>query len=432
MKCPKCNREMNNDAVFCISCGQRLVSDLPQTAKKEKNRTPLILFLGLFAIALIIGTACLLLLNPFEQNDTASYTVSTSPVSDIPQATEETHETQPPQEAPRVPVVPEGSRPLGTPKTDAVGLPTPDMEPERLQAVMKLYEAFLDENKAAQKYGLINFIGDDLPELILQEAQEDGTSCFRFYYISGESLMQLTTDKISAISDVQILSNKGSLMIMYSQEYINHIAVDQSMDTEVSFIKTSEIPDYTDSTLLVPAADRGLLELYFLGVDKKFSGNGWIRSDGTDYYYQSGKPLQHHWIEEDEFLYYLGDQACITEVASVPMISDVMNEYFASYQVAFNEKDTAYLKYATEANMAEVSKRLQEKENLYLTISDLTCEVLILYGKHKDGSVEADVRLEYVQHGEWEGAETVSTTKDYQIDLVWVDGLWYVDHIGNR
>lgn len=430
MKCPNCGREMNDDAVFCISCGQRLAGNLPQTGLK-KDRTALIIGLGMFAIILIIGVACLLLLNPFGNKTSAdpyAYLAS-EPNVVLPQGTEEPGVTPPGIKTPELPA---DARPVKIPEGDHVGLPVPDAQPEVLQAAAELYWKFLGENEAAQEYGLIDFLGDELPELIVQERMEDDDSCYKIYYISGDNVRQISTAEITATSDAQLLSTDGTLMVVYSKEYVNYVTVDHDLNASVKFVRTDRIPVYTDSTLQVSASDRSLLDLYLLGVRGSFDGEGWIRMDGTDYYYKYGKPYVNRWIEEEGFLYYLGKNGHITQVASQSMLSDVLDAYFVSYQAAVNEKDVSKLLYATDRNRDEVAKTLTWEENKDLTISDLTCESTLHEGKDSDGSVTVDVHLKYSQTRDGKNAEETLETKDYRVTLIWTEAQWYVDHIGSR
>lgn len=430
MKCPNCGREMNDGAVFCISCGQRLAGNPPQTAQK-KDRTPLIIGLGVLAIALIIGVACVLLLNPFGSKTSADPYVHLNAESDavLPQGTEEPDATQP---GIKVPELPADARPVKIPEGDHVGLPVPDAKPEVLQAAAEQYWKFLSENESAQEYGLIDFFGDELPEMIVQERMEDGSSCFSIYFISGDEVRQISTTEVSATSDAKLLSVDGNLMVVYGEGYINCVSVDKNLNASVNLIKTEQIPAYTDSVLPLSASDRSLLDVYLLGTRGKFSGEGWIRMNGTDYYYRYGKPCVNQWVEENEFMYYLGNRGFITQVASQAMLSDVMNAYFTSYQAAFNEKDASGLEYATDRNREEEQKRFQAEENKHLTMADLTCEATLHEGNDSDGRMDVIVHLEYNRLGDWDNAEATHVKKDYRIEMIWNDGQWYVDHIGNR
>lgn len=430
MKCPNCGQEMNDNAVFCISCGQRLTG-IPQQVPQKKDRTPLIIGLGVLAIILIIGVACVLLLNPFDSKDsTDPYAyLSAEPDTNLPQSTEAPAAAPPSVKTPELPA---NARPINIPEGDHVGLPVPDVGPEVLQAVAEQYWKFLGENGAAQEYALIDFLGDELPELIVRERMEDGDSCYSIYYFSGDDLRQIVTAEVTATSDARLLSIDGTLMVAYGEGFVNCVIVDKNLKASVKLIKTDQLPVYTDSALQLPVSDRSLLDLHLLGKRGKFSGEGWIRINGTDYYYKYGKPCVNQWIEEEDCLYYLGSRGCITQVASQSMLSDVMNAYFASYQAAFNKKDASLLIYATDKNREEEQKRFQTEENKYLTISDLTCETTLHKGKDSNGTMMVDVHLEYTQTGEWENAEKTSGIKDYRITLTWIDGMWHVDHIGNR
>lgn len=427
MKCPNCGQEMRDDSKFCITCGQRLFGD----AQKNRNKTPLIIGLGIFAILLIIGVACMLLWDPFGRNDCSDIPVTSEKemTENVPRTTEPIQPSLPKR---KLPNLPENSRAIGVHESDKPGLPMPDVEHEVLQAAAELYWTFLGKNEKAQAYGLIDFLGDDIPELIVQESSEEGDSCFSIYYISNDQIHQLKTDTISATSDVQLLSRNGTLMVCYAKGYINWVAVDKSLRTNVKLIKTEEVPKYADSSMLVSVSDKGLLNLSLLGNCDKFSETGWIRADGTDYYYKNGKPLTNQWLEENGILYYLGDQACITKIADQTMISAVIDVYFDSYQTAFNEKNADLLEYATENNREEEGKRFATEENRSLTLSDMRWETTLRKGNDINGSIFADVHLEYIQCGEWKNAEDTATIKEYSVMLVWDDGQWLVEHIGNR
>lgn len=438
MFCPNCGRELNDDAVFCISCGMRLsgisVEEAPgsEPEQREKNKAPLIIGLGALAIILIIGVTCILLLDPFGSGKAAKAPDPFAHLDDVSSGGGTPQNPEVPDETVPEIAIPEGARAIVVPEQDGVGLPVPAVPSEMLKSAAELYRKFLSENASAVAYGLLDLTDTDIPELIVQEREEDGTCSYCIYHISGEEVVLIPADRIAAGGDERLLANDGRLIVLYSSGYTNTVEISSKLDVSIQFVKVDEVPEYTDSSMLIPAADKSLLSLHLLGKRDGFSGTGWIRYNGTDYYYKSGKPLTRSWVEEGDMLYYLGDCAYITEIANQELLSEVMDVYFESYQKAFNEKDASYLKYSTEANKKALDKKLRADENKFLTISDLTCQTTIHKPEDKTGKISVDVHLEYNQCGEWADAKEEQMQKDYRISLVWEDGQWYVNHMGNR
>ena len=441
MICPHCGTQMNDDAVFCISCGIR-VAGVPaepvmvsEPEKKEKNRAPLIIGSGVLAIMLIVGAVCLLLLNPF-----GSKKVSDTPLPTVPQ--EESSpgntpsETAPdetiPDETIPIKIDQDGARIIGQAPANRVGVPVPEVAEEVLETAAEQFWNFLKENQNAEAYALLDIVGDDLQELIVKERKSDDSFNYSIYYLHADQVEQIDCGDLAAGGKEKLLSDGQSLIILYDGGYANTVTITPNLTSNVSFAAAEREPAYLASSALVSAHDRSLLSLHLLGDHKNFSYTGWIRYENTDYYYDSGKPVTRKWVEDAGVLYYLGDAGCVTEIANQEILATFMDAYFASYQNAFNEKDASLLKWSTDHNREELSRKFQAEENRFLTISKLVCETTVHKGDDKTGDIQADVHLEYLQSGEWADAKDQTVQKNYRITLIWENGQWLINHMGNR
>ena len=431
MRCPNCGQEMNSDAVFCISCGQRLSGEMPHPSQK-KDKTPLIIGIGILAIVLIIAIACILLLKPVDfgnirkDYETEEYTYSEEPVDAVPLETPAVDETDPEE------TTPEETRAVADSEKDYVGLPVPSVDQAVRDNAAQLYRQALADNKDAVAYGLLDLIGTDIPELVVQEKQPDETHSYCIYWVNGEKVEQIPADRIAAGGNERVLGKDGTLIVLYDSGYASWVTIDKQMNTKVMLIVAPDEVDYTASSAMLPANDHSLLDLYLLGETKDFSYTGWICHNGFDYYYKAGKPLTRAWVEEDGMMYYLGSSASVVRAAGQSMLADRMKAYFESYQKAFNEKDASYLQFSTESDKADLNKKLQAEENKFLTIFDMNCEMTAHILDDRTGNLSVDVHLEYTQRGEWADAKEKEVQSDCRVSLVWENNQWYVDHVGSR
>lgn len=455
MFCPKCGQELNDDAAFCFSCGNRLQeSELlcPQKKKSKVSHLIIIICALTFTVAALLAYILLdrspnrdfeepvtvtdqILVETQPQETTAEIsTEEASEATDETQTTEQTgsgeteaptENTEPEETTPRT-ENPQTVAQTAVTGTDTVGIPLPSLSEDTRREILKIYSDLLTAEPDAVSYSLLDMLGDDVPELIIRCSGEKA-GYYRIYFVLNNHPLLVQGELLA--EDCDVLRGYNRKLLLCRQNGSATVAgISQTLSIVSETVADSSEITYTDTVLTDTADSAGLLKLALLGNSEKTSYSGWVRFNGRDYFYADKKPVSKKWCEENGRLYYLGDSGYVQYTADQEMLESVMYEYWTGFMEAINQQDVAYLINATDAQKQNVKKMLDGKIYKYRTLSQFVCETKIKDHSDSTGTILLTTNVRWLSSVTWDGVKTDIMDREQAVTLVNQDGKWLVDN----
>lgn len=468
MKCPKCGYELNDDAEFCIYCGNRMDGKRPSAQKNNSNKLiVLVIVVTVLILAGLFGGYFLLTMDrddpdagyipeetyssgdnflPDPTAPTEEEPAPTDPVEETdpeeptgtetePEGEQETEPATEPETEPATEPAPQETEPPvgqgdGTADGSEAGIPGLALDEAKLSVIHDAYWSVISGNKNAVSYGMLNMFGDVVPELILKWENDKGESYYDLYFLLEGQAVLIQKGPVEAGSDDVLYGNNGTLIIAHNSMVATCVTINKTLSVEASTVLLETAPVYTDSVLLCAADDEALLNLILYGEDGFKGCSGWVRYGGRDYHYDNGRPNVNKWFIESDVMYYVGNEGYVAYIATEDILTAMLDEYCQGFADAINAQDVSLLKNVTEANRKDTVPRLTAEWVQYRSFAGYEFDWKLEKCDDATGKIQLYLNVDWILRGDWAGAKDEISERSYYMTLVWQNDQWLADVVG--